>query len=113
MLTRTNSAGYYLVSLAFICINFFYLTKGIFYFNSLPLICLFVLAALFAMDKLFLMIVFFTPLSLSLGDFFNTNSHTDLTFPTEPLLFGILLLFIFKLLTGYRLDKKLMKHPVT
>ncbi len=113
MLTGKNSAGYYIVSLSFICLNFFYLTKGIFYFNFLPLICLFVLAALFAMDKLFLMIVFFTPLSLSLGDFLNTNSHTDLTFPTEPLLFGILLLFVFKLLTGYRLDKKLIKHPVT
>jgi putative inorganic carbon (HCO3(-)) transporter len=113
LLNRTRNAGYYLISILFICVNFYYLSKGIYYFNLLPLIFLFILAAVFAMDKLFMMIVFFTPLSLSLGDFLNTNTHTDLTFPTEPLLFGILLLFIFKLLIGYRLDSRVMKHPVT
>lgn len=37
----------------------------------------------------------------------------DLSLPTEPMLFGILLLLVFKLLQGYRFDKQIMKHPIT
>jgi O-antigen ligase len=33
--------------------------------------------------------------------------------PTEPLIALFLLLFIFKLLLGYKLDKELLKHPVS
>ncbi len=97
----------------FICVNAYYLTKSIYFLNSLPLLLLLVLTAVFAMDKLLLMIVFFTPLSLTLSDLFNIRSGTDLSMPTEPFLFGILLLFVFKLLTGYRIDSKVMKHPIT
>src|ERR1017187_259673 len=112
-MTKTNLSVFYSVSLAFIALNAYYLTKDIYFVNFLPLILLFVLTGIFAMDKLILMVVFFTPLSLTLSELFNSKINTDLSMPTEPLLFGILLLFGLKLLMGYRLDIKIVKHPIS
>jgi len=112
-MTRKKLLLFYTVCIAFIALNAYYLTKDIYVFNFLPLIFLFVLTGLFAMDKLMLMVVFFTPLSLTLSELYNSRINTDLSMPTEPLLFGILLLFGLKLLMGYRLDKNVVKHPIS
>lgn len=65
------------------------------------------------MDKLMLIVVFFTPFSLTFSELLNHRVSPDFSFPTEPLLLGMLLLFVFKLIQGYRVDAKIMKHPVT
>lgn len=89
------------------------MANNIYFLNTLPLVLIFLLAGIFSMDKLMLMIVFCTPLSLTLSDLFNRRLSPDFSFPTEPLLFGMLLLFVFKMIQGYRVDKKVMKHPIT
>ncbi len=104
---------FFSVSFAFIALNAYYLTKDIYVVNFLPLILLFVLTGIFAMDKLLLMVVFFTPLSLTLSELYNSKINTDLSMPTEPLLFGMLLLFILKILNGYRIDPKIVRHPIS
>ena len=80
--------------------------------NLLPFALAIVLTAILRMDKLLLMIAFFTPLSLPLHELARGLSF-DMNLPTEPLLFGILILFIFRVLIDWGFDKKILKHPVS
>jgi len=68
------------------------------------------LLAFFALDKLILFIVFLTPLSINLNDI---GLGVGLTIPTDPLLFGVLLIFILKLFTEQKFDKGIANHPIT
>jgi putative inorganic carbon (HCO3(-)) transporter len=97
----------------FIVINVLFIVHNIYLVNLLPLALLFLLAGIFSMDKLMMMVVFFTPLSLNFTEMLGRRVNPDLSIPAEPMLFGILLLFVFKLIQGYRVDKKIMRHPIT
>ncbi|MDQ3193189.1 MAG: O-antigen ligase family protein [Bacteroidota bacterium] len=57
-----------------------------------------------------MLIVFLTPLSVNLA---NKDFNVGLSLPSEPLMFGALLLFTFKLLYNKNFDDKIVKHPVT
>jgi putative inorganic carbon (hco3(-)) transporter len=104
---------YYGISVVFILlIVWFFGKKESYLFSVLPFIFAIVLLAIFSADKLLWLVVLFTPLSLPLTYFFPGLS-VNLFLPTEPLLFGILLLWILKLSSGYRPEKALLKHPVT
>lgn len=71
-----------------------------------------VMVAVFALDKLLLGIVFFTPLSLPLYEL-SPGLDFNMFLPTEPLLFGVLLLFVFKLIIDGNFDRKILFHPIT
>lgn len=68
-------------------------------------------AAVFKLDYLILFIVFCTPLSLNLENLDGAN--VGMYLPTEPLLFGVLILFVFKVLTGKSIDTAIFRHPVS
>lgn len=68
--------------------------------------------AVFSLDTLLFLIVFFVPLSVPLSEL-APNLPIDLFLPTEPLLFGLLLIFIAKALLGQKFDRKILLHPVS
>lgn len=104
---------FYTVSLTFIFLNVWFISqKELLYINLLPFLFALVLLALFALDKLLLLIVFFTPLSLPLSELVKGLSF-DMFLPTEPLLFGVLILFILKIPSGKIFKKEIWYHPVT
>lgn len=80
--------------------------------NALPIVLGIVLLAIFAFDKLLYLVVFFTPLSLPLSEVVHGLSF-DMFLPTEPLLFGILLIFILKCFALGKFDRAILLHPVT
>lgn len=83
-----------------------------FYFIALlPLAILVILGAVFRLDLLVLSVVAATPLSLNLEQL--ELGGVGFYLPTEPLLFGLLLLFIFKLIHGKSIDQKIFRHPVS
>lgn len=67
-------------------------------------------AIIFALDKVLLFLIFATPLSIF---YYNPDLHIGFTLPTEPILFGVMLLFFFKLLYEGGFDVKIVKHPLT
>ena len=73
---------------------------------------LIVFFAFFAMDKLLLFTFALVPISVQLTEFFPSLEY-DLSLPTEPILLGILLLFIFKQIRDRDLDKRIVKHPIS
>ena len=94
---------------AFVAINCWLLTEEFYFLPAIPLVLLIILSALMAIDKLVYFILFFTPLSLTV----EFNEFAALTLPTEPLLFGVMLVFFFKMLFEGGFDKRITRHPVT
>ncbi len=58
-----------------------------------------------------MLIVFFTPISINIEEF--VSSDVGLFVPTEPLLFGMLLLMIFNQLKRNQFDRAFLIHPIT
>ena len=102
----------YLVSFLFIALNAFLIAKGFFYFSIIPLVVLIILIAIYALDKMVLITVFVTPLSIQLSDIIKGYDF-DLSLPSEPLLIGILLFFFLKYLFEGKFDRKILYHPVS
>jgi O-antigen ligase len=80
--------------------------------NALPLVLGILLLAIYSFDKLLYLVVIFAPLSLPLREIMPGLSF-DMYLPTEPILFGILLIFILKLFAEGKFDRDIMGHPVT
>ncbi|HEY4799160.1 MAG TPA: O-antigen ligase family protein, partial [Bacteroidia bacterium] len=99
-----------LLSTLFIVLNTYFIAKEFYWFMLLPIILIVVITAFVALDILLFSIVFFTPLSINLqhGDF-----GVSLSLPTEPLLFGVMMIYILRLFYEGKVDRKLFFHPVT
>ena len=100
------------ILISFIALNSLMLALEIFYVPLVPAVLLFLALALVSMDKYLLLIVFFVPVSVPLSRLAEGLS-IDMYLPTEPLLAGLLLLYLLKYLMGDRIDLKVLRHPVT
>ncbi|MFW5658229.1 MAG: O-antigen ligase family protein [Bacteroidota bacterium] len=100
------------ISILYVIINSFLTLKEFFWLNLLPVVIGIVLLALVRLDILFFLIVFFVPLSIPLREIMS-GLDFDFFLPTEPMMFGVMLLFYLKLLTDWNIDRRIMNHPVT
>ena len=82
-----------------------------FWFLIIPAALLVVWAAFFKLDYLLLFVTFCVPFSLNLEQLGIEGMGWFL--PTEPLLFGILLMYIFKLFAGDSIDRKIYGYPMS
>jgi len=116
MTSKKHIAIFYVISLLFIALDtWFILRKQSGLVAAIPLGLIVVYLAIFSLDKLMLFVVFCTPLSIGFGsiqDDFLEQVGLSAALPTEPIMFGILLLFI--LLVVYDgIDKHIINHPIT
>jgi O-antigen ligase len=109
---QINKSWIYIGAIAFILLNTLFIYREFYYLNIIPVVLLFIAAALLSLDKLILAIVFFVPLSVPLSELVS-ELPIDMFLPTEPLLAGILLIFTLKLIYEGNFDKKILLHPVT
>ena len=100
------------ILISFIALNSIMLALEIYYIPLLPAVLLFLTLAIVAADKYLLVIVFFVPVSVPLSRLVEGLS-IDMYLPTEPLLAGLLLLYMLKYLMADRIDLKVLRHPVT
>lgn len=97
----------------FIALNAYaLLARETFLVSLLPFGLLVLLFVFFAMDKLLWICVFFVPLSIPL-DMFYPSLEFNMALPTEPLLFGLMLIFLLKQTLEKTYDRKILNHPVT
>src|SRR6185503_16504169 len=99
-----------LFSTMFIVVNTFFIAKEMYWFMAFPVILLVVLTAFIALDVLMLVIVFLTPLSVILQQ---SDFGVAVSVPREPLLFGVMLIYILRLFYEGKVEKKIFFHPVT
>ncbi|HCY40893.1 MAG TPA: hypothetical protein DHV48_05980 [Prolixibacteraceae bacterium] len=110
---RVKVAIFYIVSALFILLNAYFLVKKhSMIINALPLVLGIVLLTIYAFDKLLYLVVFFTPLSLPLSEIMPGLAF-NMFLPTEPLLFGILLIFLMKIFATGKFDRDILRHPVS
>jgi O-antigen ligase len=84
----------------------------LYYAVLVPAALLFVILAILSVDRYLLAIVLFVPLSIPLSQLLDGLS-IDMYLPTEPMLAGLLLLFVIKYFMGDRIDTRILRHPVT
>jgi putative inorganic carbon (HCO3(-)) transporter len=112
VLNQSKKIWFLALSLIFIILNGYFVIQEKFEFLFLPFLLLIIYLALFKMDTLIKIVVFLTPLSVSLSEI-KGGSAIDMALPTEPILFGLMLIFIIKLFKDGKFDSKLIRHPVT
>ena len=104
---------FYLISISFILLNIWLVvTRDTLAAAALPVLLAVALLVIFSSDKLIFAVVFFSPLSVELSRLM-PGFGFDMYLPTEPLLFGILILFLLKVIHERRFDKKILLHPVS
>lgn len=110
---RIKIALFYLISALFILLNAYFLVKKhSLIINVLPIAFAIVLLAVFALDKLIYLVVLCTPLSLPLSELVH-GLDFNMFLPTEPLLFGILLIFLLKVIANRGFDRNILTHPIS
>jgi len=100
------------ISLLYIAIDTLFIANEMYWFSLLPIVLLFALAFVYALDKVYIFIAFVTPLSIdtvSLG----LNVSMGVSVPAEPILAALLIVFILKLLNDDYFDRKVFTHPVS
>ncbi len=75
-----------------------------------PLAIFIVLLYFISLDKIVLLITFLTPLAINFQDM---ELGFGISIPTEPLMIGVLIFFIVKLLYEGKYDNKILRHPLT
>lgn len=111
ILNRYFNQIIYITSALFIALNALFLYLELYWFTLIPIALLMVFLAFFAIDKLFLFIVFMTPFSLNLENL--ELGGIGMYLPTEPLMFGIMLIIMLRLIWDKKVDRTPLKHPVT
>ncbi|MDP4267131.1 MAG: O-antigen ligase family protein [Bacteroidota bacterium] len=101
---------FYIISIAFIGLNAVLIAFDFYWLNLLPAIALIIYLALFSTTELLLFVVFCTPLAITLKDY---DIDIGLSLPTEPILFGLTLIFLFKIIYDNSFNLRIFKHPVS
>ena len=110
MIDSLKLKWFYGLCFSFIAMACYCIIKEIFWFPALPIVLAFIYMAIFAIDALLFIVVFATPFAINLSE---SGFGVSLSVPTEPLMFGIMLLFFFKILFEGGFDRRVLYHPVT
>lgn len=111
MLRLLKTYWIYLFSFIFIAVNSVLIANEFYYLAIIPFVLVIIFMAFFNLDKLMWFVVFSTPLSLNIEEL--AIGGIGMYLPTEPLMFGIMILFFLKLIHSSSFDKKIIYHPIT
>jgi O-antigen ligase len=99
------------LTIGFLLVNFYLvLQKDFYWLFLLPVFLIVVYYYLHALDKVLLMITFLTPLAVNISDL---EMGLGVSLPTEPLMFGVLLIFTANLLFENKYDRQVANHPIS
>ncbi|MCB0764212.1 MAG: hypothetical protein KDB84_05880, partial [Flavobacteriales bacterium] len=96
----------------FVLVNALLVANEFYWFSALPAVMLAVWAMFTSVDRLLIFIAFATPLSINLEEL--DLGGLGIALPTEPLMVGIMLLFLLKVtIEGNVIDRRVWGHPIT
>lgn len=111
MLTQADITRWlYLIGAAFITSLGLFIFFEQFWIVVLPIVLAIVALALFRLDWLFMLITILTPLSVAFEDL---PGGLGLSLPTEPLIFGLMLVFLFRVFYDGDYDSRILFHPLS
>ena len=110
MINQKQFGWFYAIIAIYLAISSICIALEFYWIFALPLILFVILTFIFAYDKVFFFITLITPLSFTLKD---SQFGLGLSIPSEPLMAGLLLLFIIKILYENKYDIRISRHPVS
>jgi len=110
VLGKIELRSFYALIGIFLAVTCYYITKEMYWFAAAPLVLGLAYLAIFSLDTILYIIAFATPFAITLND---KSSGPSLSMPTEPLMFGVLLIFTFKFIFEGRFDRRVLTHPVS
>lgn len=110
MSKRAKIGWLYLIAALFVAVALYLVvSKNNYLFFAVPVVLGILLLYIFSLDKVMMLISFLVPLSVVLDEL----EELAISLPAEPLLAGMLILFIAKLLLDRQYDKNVSRHPVS
>ena len=100
----------YAVVFAFLAASLYGITNNNYYVLAFPWVLTIISLAVFRLDYLFWFTIFITPLSLN---FSKTSLGIGISIPAEPIMFGLMAVYLIKLAYDKGIDKKIFFHPVS
>jgi O-antigen ligase len=100
----------YAISVIFIALNVYLMLRDIYWTLLIPLAAVIIYMYFYSLDKILLLTVFFTPIAINMTD---PQFGLGISLPTEPLMAGVLAIFIIKLFYSSNYDRNILKHPLT
>ncbi|MEZ5083820.1 MAG: O-antigen ligase family protein [Bacteroidales bacterium] len=110
MTEKSKLIWVYLLSTLFIAANIYLVVNHKMWGALLPVALIILLLYFVAVDKIILLITFVTPFAVNISDM---EMGFGLSIPTEPLMLGVVVFFLFKLLYEGKYDTQILKHPLT
>ena len=108
---RAKIAWLYIIAALFVALGLFLVVKkNTYLFFALPVVLGVLLLYIFSLDKVLLFTAFSVPLSINLKAL---EAGLAISLPAEPLLMGILVLFLAKMLYDGKYDKRISHHPIS
>ncbi|HLG36202.1 MAG TPA: hypothetical protein VI757_15090, partial [Bacteroidia bacterium] len=101
---------FYIICGLFAALSAVAVANEFFWYILIPVGLLIIYLAFYSIDTLMFLVVLSTPLAVNLK---YEDFNLGVSIPSEPLMFGIMLLFLFKILQGENFDKRVFSHPVT
>ena len=107
---KAKIAWLYVIAALFVAVGlFFVVKKNTYLFFAVPVVLGVLLLYIFSLDKVLLLTAFTVPLSVNLKAL---DTGLAISLPAEPLLMGILVLFVAKMLYDGHYDKRISRHPI-
>jgi O-antigen ligase len=100
----------YSLCILFVCALAVAIATEHFLYLFIPLGVYILYLSFYSIDTLMFLIVLSTPLAINLK---NEDFNIGVSMPSEPLMFGIMLLFLFRIVAGETLERRIALHPLT
>ncbi len=111
MRKHLGTAALYVIAALFVAIGLYFVIKKETYLAfAMPAVVGILLLYVFSLDKVLLLTAFITPLSINIE---TLTGGLAISLPAEPLLAGLLVMFIAKLAQNFKFDRKIARHPIS
>ncbi|MCD4697303.1 MAG: O-antigen ligase family protein [Bacteroidales bacterium] len=110
MTEKSKLIWVYLLSVLFIAANTYLIVNHKMWGALAPIALIVLLLYFVSVDKIIFLITLLTPIAVNIEDL---EMGFGLSVPTEPLMLGVLVFFLFKLLYDGKYDNRILKHPLT
>ncbi len=99
----------FIIGSAYLVFTGYFIWKQQYYMTLVPFALMVIYHAVFNTEKVFLSLAFFTPLSVNIEQY---TKGFGLYLPTEPLLFGLMLLLLFQQFRTNVIDNRIFKNRI-
>ena len=100
----------YSITSIYLLASVYAMVEGWLIFFLAPLAMAVALVSLTRLDKMLLFIGLITPLSINLA---KTGLGIGVSLPSEPIIFGVMILYLLRILNDNGIDKKIFYHPIS